>query len=122
MVCMNRRPADTTAVFADIVSRYFVCGVVDTAAISQTVGVTQRSVQRWAANKLTPNVESSRRLQELDEVLELGLEVMRPDALRRWRRRPNSDFGDSAPLAEIAAGRHHRVVGLLLSLAEGVID
>ena len=45
MACMNRRPSEAIVAFADIVSRYFVCGVVDTAAISQAVGVTQRSVQ-----------------------------------------------------------------------------
>ena len=47
---------------------------------------------------------------------------MQDDAARYWMRSPNRDLGYEKPLDLVAAGQYHRVIDLLLAMAEGVTN
>jgi len=94
--------------------------VVDAADVARVSGAHPRSVLRWQASGAVPRRDAEERLLELKAVADLVRRVIRDDAARLWLRAPNPDLGYEKPLDLVAAGQYHRVIDLLLALAEGV--
>lgn len=94
--------------------------VVDAADVARVSGAHPRSVLRWQSAGAAPRRDAEERLLELKAVVDLLRRVIRDDAGRLWLRAPNPDLGYEKPLDVIAAGQYHRVIDLLLALAEGV--
>lgn len=106
--------------FALLLNQLFEGSVVDTADLARVSASHPRSVMRWRSEETAPRRDAEERLLELRAVIELTRRVMRDDAARFWMRSPNPDLGYEKPLDLVAAGQYHRVIDLLLAMAEGV--
>ncbi len=94
--------------------------VLDSEDIARVSNTSHRTVARWQAHELAPRRESEERLLEVKTVVDLLREYMRPDAARLWIRSPNPDLGYGKPIDLIAGGEYLRVIGVILTTAEGV--
>lgn len=95
---------------------------MDTADLARVSATHPRSVTRWRSEETTPRRDAEERLLELRAVIDLTRQVMQDDAARYWMRSPNRDLGYEKPLDLVAAGQYHRVIDLLLAMAEGVTN
>jgi putative toxin-antitoxin system antitoxin component (TIGR02293 family) len=94
--------------------------VIDAGDLAQITGSTARSVSRWTAAKATPRRDAEDRLLELKAVVDQLRTVVRDESARLWLRSPNPDLDWHKPLELIARGEYRRVIGAVLTVAEGV--
>jgi hypothetical protein len=89
--------------------------------VAQITGATPRSVSRWTAAKTTPRRDAEDRLLELKSVVDLLRQVLRDEPARLRLHSPNTDLDWHKPLEVIGEGDYRRVIGAVLTIAEGVI-
>jgi len=94
--------------------------VVDNIDIARALHTSPRSVARWQATGSTPRRDAEERLLELKAVLDLLLQVLRPQPARLWLRSPHPNLDYEKPIDLVAAGHYRRVIAELMALAEGV--
>jgi len=94
--------------------------VLDRADIARVLNTSHRTVARWQAREIAPRRESEERLLEVKTVVDLLRAHLRPGAARLWVRSPNPDLGYGKPIDLIAGGEYLRVIGVILTMAEGV--
>jgi hypothetical protein len=87
--------------------------------VARVVGTTARSVHRWAEGA-APRRTSEERLLELKAVVDLLRRVLRDEPARLWIRSPNPQLDFEKPLDLVQRGEYRRVIGAILSIAEGV--
>lgn len=94
--------------------------LLDAHDVSRVLEISSRSVSRWQQDAAAPRRESEERLLELKAVVDLLLQVLRPEPARLWLRAPNPDLGYDKPLDVIRQGGYRRVIGVIQAVAEGV--
>ena len=94
--------------------------VVDSGDFARVTGSTSRSVSRWTGAKASPRRDAEDRLLELKAVIDQLRTVMRDEPARLWLRSPNPDLDWKKPLDVIAEGGYRQVIGVILSIGEGV--
>jgi hypothetical protein len=94
--------------------------VLDSGDIARALNTSHCTVARWQAQEVAPRRESEERLLEVKAVIHLLREHVRPDAARLWIRSPNPNLGYGKPIDLIAGGEYRRVIGVILTMAEGV--
>jgi hypothetical protein len=108
------------ALIATILERILDDGVLDTADLARITHSSRRAVTRWCAGERSPARDAEERLLEARTVVDLLRTHLGRDAARLWIRSPNPDLGYGKPIDVIGAGAYMRVIGVILSMAEGV--
>ncbi|MEX1007053.1 MAG: hypothetical protein WD271_04320 [Acidimicrobiia bacterium] len=108
------------ALIATILERILDDGVLDAADLARVTHTSRRAVARWCAGERSPARDTEERLLETTAVVDFLRTHLRRDAARLWIRSPNSDLGYAKPIDLIAGGEYMRVIGVVLSMAEGV--
>jgi putative toxin-antitoxin system antitoxin component (TIGR02293 family) len=108
------------AVLSGVLDELIDTHVIDASDLAQITGSTARSVSRWASAKSMPRRDAEDRLLELKAVVDQLRGVLRDEPARLWLRSPNPELDWRKPLELIADGEYRRVVGAVLSIAEGV--
>jgi putative toxin-antitoxin system antitoxin component (TIGR02293 family) len=94
--------------------------IVDAPDVARVLGTSPRSVARWSADGVMPRRENEERLLELKAVVDVLRDVMRDEPARLWLRSPIPALDYHKPIDLIEQGEYRRVIGAILSLAEGV--
>ena len=94
--------------------------IVDVPDIARVLGTTPRSVARWSGSGATPRRQNEERLLELKAVVDVLREVMREEPARLWLRSPVPALDYLKPMDQIEQGEYRRVIGVILSIGEGV--
>jgi uncharacterized protein (DUF2384 family) len=102
----------------DALGRVLAAGLKDTTDIARALGISQRSVQRWAAlgpARRPPSRYKEARLLELAAVLEQANARLPGGsaAAGLWLRAPSEQLDWSAPLDFISQGRYRQVIAIL---------
>jgi uncharacterized protein (DUF2384 family) len=96
-------------------------GMVDTADVAHVAHTSQRSVQRWHAERAVPRKVAEARLLELSSVISLAQRTMSVKGARLWLRTPMEPLDWLRPLDAISEGRFRQVIDILKAMQEGVI-
>ena len=83
-------------------------------------GTTPRSVTRWSSTGAAPRRQNEERLLELKAVVDVLRDVMREEPARLWLRSPVPALDFQEPMDLIEQGEYRRVIGVILSIGEGV--
>lgn len=94
--------------------------IVDPPDVARVLGTTARSVTRWASEGSMPRRDNEERLLELKAVVDALRQVMREEPARLWLRSPVPALDYRKPIELIEQGEYRRVIGAILSIAEGV--
>lgn len=108
------------AALAGVLDELIDTRVVDSGDFARVTGSTSRSVSRWTGAKASPRRDAEDRLLELKAVIDQLRTVMRDEPARLWLRSPNPDLDWEKPLDVIAEGGYRQVIGVILSIGEGV--
>jgi uncharacterized protein (DUF2384 family) len=114
---MKRTPARAGPAAA--VARVLPSALVDTADVARALGVSPRSVQRWATGQAGPGRAAEERLLELAAVLELATQAGPGHDARLWLRSPMADLDWGKPLDLVRAGRYRDVLAAVQRLGAG---
>jgi putative toxin-antitoxin system antitoxin component (TIGR02293 family) len=89
--------------------------------VSRVVGISPRTVKRWRASDVEPQLDAGERLLRLAYISRVALKVMDPEDVRWWIFDPNEALGGRSTADCIDAGDHTAVIDLLEALADGVM-
>jgi transcriptional regulator with XRE-family HTH domain len=87
--------------------------------IGGITGVSERSVQNWAAGKSRPEGESRDRLLELKYVIEGLSDVYEDEGIEIWLHSRQRSLGGQSPLDLLRDGRFDEVLDAIDRLAGG---
>lgn len=104
---------------AAVVDGLLIDDILDSPDVAQVTGATPRSVSRWREGA-SPRRPAEERLLEMKAVIDLLRRVLREEPARLWIRSPQPDLDYEKPLDLIERGEYRRVIGVVLTLAEGV--
>ena len=93
-------------------------GHLSEADIARAAGVAPSTARAWLACTRSPTGERAERLLELTAMVERLANVMRPDYIPIWLRKPIPALDDDKPLDVIAAGQYRRVAELIAGLED----
>jgi hypothetical protein len=93
-------------------------GHLSEADIARAAGVAPSTARAWLACTRSPTGERAERLIELTAMVERLANVMRPDYIPIWLRKPIPALDDDKPLDVIAAGQYRRVAELISGLED----
>jgi transcriptional regulator with XRE-family HTH domain len=105
-----------TVGFASEAARLREQGHLSVADIARATKADPSSVRSWLNDTRTPSGERAERLVELSSVIERLAEVMDPQYIPVWLRKPNLALQERKPIDMIAAGSYRQVSGLLASI------
>jgi hypothetical protein len=108
------------ALVATILERILDDGALNTADLARITHSSRRAVAGWCAGEASPARDAEERLLEAKTVVDLIRTHLGREAARLWIRSPNPDLGFAKPIDVIGAGAYMRVIGVVLSTAEGV--
>jgi transcriptional regulator with XRE-family HTH domain len=89
------------------------------AEIGGITGVSQRSVQNWAAGKSRPEGESRERLLELKYIVEGLADVYEDEGIDIWLHSRQRSLGGQSPMELLRDGRFAEVLDAVDRLAGG---
>lgn len=92
---------------------------LSTAEIGGITGVTERSVQNWAAGKSTPEGGARDRLLELKFVVEELADVFEDEGIEIWLRSRQRSLEGKTPLELMRDGDFQKVLDAVERLAGG---
>jgi transcriptional regulator with XRE-family HTH domain len=95
---------------------------INQAQLATILGTTARTVSRWktgSAQRVEPRPGFARALRDLGQLRWLLETDLGADEARRWMRRPNDALRGRAPVDVLLDGDIDRVLGLVITLAEG---
>ena len=93
-------------------------GHLTEADIARATGVAPSTARAWLAGTRSPTGERAERLLELTALVERLADVIRPDYIAIWLRKPVPALDDDKPLDVIAAGDYRRVAELISGLED----
>lgn len=91
-------------------------GHLTAADIARATGAGVSSVRSWVREDRTPSSQHAERLGELAAIVERLAQVMQPDYIPVWLRKPIGLLEDDKPLDVIAAGEYRRVSAVVAGL------
>jgi transcriptional regulator with XRE-family HTH domain len=93
-------------------------GHLTEADIARAAGVAPSTARSWLAGTRSPSGERAERLIELSAMVERLANVIRPEYIAIWLRKPVPALDDDKPLDVIAAGQYRRVAELISGLED----
>ena len=93
-------------------------GHLTEADIARATGVAPSTARAWLAGTRSPTGERAERLLELTALVERLADVIRPDYIAIWLRKPVPALDDDKPLDVIAAGDYRRVAELISGIED----
>lgn len=91
-------------------------GRLSVADVARATATDDSTVRAWLNETRSPSGERAERLVELSSLVERLAQVMRPDYIAVWLRKPNTLLADDKPLDLIAQGEYRRVSRVISSL------
>ena len=110
------RPVRSMALLVDDL---MVDHIVNASDIAGVTGSKARTVTRWRQGA-SPRRVAEERLLELKAVVDLLRRALRDEPARLWIRSPDPDLSYEKPLDLIERGEYRKVIGVILSITEGV--
>ena len=102
----------------DPLKEILAAGLLSPGDIARILGVSQRSVERWARGDVGMRWEALEHLLEVKVALDLAMQLMSADA-GMWLRSPQPSLGYDKPLDILQARGYRRVIASLQALGEG---
>lgn len=84
--------------------------------IARATGANETTVRAWVRRDRSPSGDYAERLVELSSIVERLVQLMEPDYVPVWMRKPIPLLDDDKPLDVIAAGDYRRVSRVIASL------
>ena len=91
-------------------------GHLTTSDIARATGADDTTVRAWLRNKRSPSGVHRERLAELSSIVERLVQVMSPEYVPVWMRKPIALLDDDKPLDVVAAGDYRRVSRVVAGL------
>lgn len=106
----------TSTAFAAEAAHVREVGHLSVADLARATRADQSTVRAWLREARSPSTERAERLAELASIVERLSQVMDPDYIPVWMRKPVGLLDDDKPLDVIAAGDYRRVSRVIASL------
>lgn len=88
--------------------------------VARVVGVSPRTIVRWAAGETRPRSVMRERLLDLAAIAQQLGRVMQGDAARTWLFEPNPLLNDLRPASFVAKGKSQDVLAAIEGMGGGV--
>ena len=89
--------------------------------LGRLTGFSLRAMAEWASGKL-PSQPAKRRLQEVHRLLDALSEMVRPEEIPDWLRKPNAAFNSLTPLQVIELGEIDRLWEMVYEMGSGNLE
>ena len=90
------------------------------SAAADVLGIDKAQLSRCLKNDEAISTEFTRRITDLEYVLDRALQVMNPDEIGPWLAAPESLLGNSVPMSVLISSGPTRVIRALDGIAAGV--
>jgi transcriptional regulator with XRE-family HTH domain len=105
-----------TTAFASEAAHVQEIGHLTPADIARATGADESTVRAWLRDDQSPSGQRAERLAELSAIVERLVQVIEPEYVPVWMRKPVGLLDDEKPLDLIAAGEYRRVSRIISSL------
>jgi hypothetical protein len=105
-----------TTAFASEAAHVRDIGHLSAADIARATGADETTARAWLRDARSPSGERAERLFELSSLVERLVQVMSPEYVPVWLRKPNQLLDDDKPLDLIASGDYRKVSRVIAGL------
>ena len=83
-------------------------------------GFSERALANWESGKQAPDPATTRRLREIERLLDGLSRVMRAEAVPGWLEEPNQGFGGLKPIEVVERGQIDRLWAMIFEVESGM--